>query len=414
MKTANLFPEDSYEEEPLQPVTSFTGRFMITPHLDQMKVTSFRKFFESEGLKVAQAGDFDDISQPILESDYQQADVMLFEDMGVGILGIDPDKSAWLMNKSHQLSFYMEPEELIVTQKLSSAAEAGDSSLFSEEGSTWGLHNCGVLESEFTGRGVKVAILDTGFEMDHDDFEGRTIVAKSFVPGETVDDSNGHGTHCTGIACGDTDEKGIRYGIAKNAEIFIGKVLKGTHGRGPDSWTISAINWAANNGCDVINVSLGTRVFHKRSFKKGLERAAKYANSKGALVIAAAGNHSARQYGFKNPIGSPANCPSVMAVAAVDKSHKVYFRSNSAEGSNDSMDMSGPGVKVYSSWLTSKGKYRTLSATSMAAPHVTGIAALYAEKFQQLGPESLWQALKFSATHLGDVNDFGAGLVKAP
>ncbi|MEO0532191.1 MAG: S8 family serine peptidase, partial [Planctomycetota bacterium] len=91
---------------------------------------------------------------------------------------------------------------------------------------TWGLHALGIDQSPLSGKGVKVAVLDTGFDLDHPDFSGRNIVSQTFIGGQSVDDRNGHGTHCVGTACGPRDpSSGPGYGIAYESDIYVGKVL---------------------------------------------------------------------------------------------------------------------------------------------------------------------------------------------
>src|SRR5699024_2418744 len=85
---------------------------------------------------------------------------------------------------------------------------------------TWGIRITEVLHSQYTGAGVGVAVIDTGFDTTHPDFRGRELTTHSFVPGETIEDIHGHGTHCIGTACGSVDGDGQRYGVASGAHIY--------------------------------------------------------------------------------------------------------------------------------------------------------------------------------------------------
>ncbi len=115
---------------------------------------------------------------------------------------------------------------------------------FNESAVTWGLQATRVPESNWSGRGIKVAVLDTGFELNHPDFAGRTINSQSFVPGEAVQDGHGHGTHCIGTSMGPRVPDPLpRYGIAFEADIFVGKVLS-NQGSGDDGDIFAGINWA--------------------------------------------------------------------------------------------------------------------------------------------------------------------------
>ncbi|MDB5886234.1 MAG: putative in family peptidase [Polaromonas sp.] len=113
---------------------------------------------------------------------------------------------------------------------------------------TWGLQASKVATSNFTGNGIKVAILDTGLALAHPDFVGRPMVSKSFIAGiVSANDGHGHGTHCTGTSCGPLKHPiGRRYGVAHKALIHIGKVLS-DQGSGVDGGILAGIDWAIGN-----------------------------------------------------------------------------------------------------------------------------------------------------------------------
>jgi subtilase family protein len=279
---------------------------------------------------------------------------------------------------------------------------------------TWGLQATRVLQSRFSGRGIRVAVLDTGLDLRHPDFAGRRIVSRSFIPGQAVQDGHGHGTHCIGTACGpQAPGGGRRYGIAYNSEIYAGKVLS-NQGSGADGGILAGINWAVTNRCRVVSMSLGARVLPGQSFSMVYELVARRALALGTLIVAAAGNDSDRTSGSVSPVSHPANCPSIMAVAAIDANLRVANFSNRAINLNGGkMDIAGPGVAVYSSWPMPV-RYRSISGTSMATPHVAGIAALFAEA-RGSGGATLWQALTGAARPLRLPSvDVGSGLVQAP
>lgn len=303
-------------------------------------------------------------------------------------------------------------------------------SAFSDSATTWGLQATKVVSSRYTGSGIKIAVLDTGLDLTHPDFVGRTITSQSFITGEEVQDLQGHGTHCIGTSCGPLNppdpSSPMRYGIAYNAEIFVGKVLS-NRGSGTDGGILAGIDWAISNGCQIISMSLGARSFSGDSFSPIYEEVAKRALSRGTLIIAAAGNESSRP-GFANPVGRPANCPSILAVAALDVELQVSFYSNSSINPNGGgIDIAGPGgnggkvpiPQIYSTWTTDPSavqpaRYRAISGTSMATPHVAGIAALYAEATGKTGFE-LWALLMQNAQRLALPSvDVGIGLVQAP
>lgn len=268
---------------------------------------------------------------------------------------------------------------------------------------TPGLVACGVDTTTFSGQGIKVCILDTGFDFNHPDFAGRSIVNASFIPGESTQDGHGHGTHTAGTACGPQTPSGggPRYGVAYNASMYIGKVLSNS-GRGTTATSLAGINWALANGCDIISMSLSAKTGVQASYTQ-LGTTALAAN---ALIVAAAGNDSQRP-GTVAPTGSPANSPTIMSVAALDDSQNIAPFSNGGK-----VDIAGPGVNVYSS-VPSPTNYGLKSGTSMATPHVSGIAALWAEALGRRG-QTLWGDLTNSAKAAGAASDAGAGLVQAP
>lgn len=281
-----------------------------------------------------------------------------------------------------------------------------------DPGYTWGLQLTKVSTSGYSGLGIRVAVLDTGLDLTHPDFAGRSITSKSFVEGEEVQDGNGHGTHCIGTACGpQTPETLPRYGVAFNCEIYAGKVLSNA-GSGEDGGILAGIDWAIANGCQVISMSLGAPVEPGQSYSQVYERVGRRALRRGTLIVAAAGNDS-RRPGRVVPVSHPANCPSIMAVAALDQNLQVAFFSNGGLNiRGGQIDIAGPGVDVYSTWYL-PDRYKTISGTSMATPHVAGIAALFAEATGNTG-RALWAELTQSAQRLSlPSRDVGSGLVQA-
>ena len=266
-------------------------------------------------------------------------------------------------------------------------------------GATWGLVATRGNVSNFSGSGIKVAILDTGFDLGHPDFVGRPIVSATFV-GQPVQDLNGHGTHCTGTACGPKAPAGTtpRYGIAHQSNIHIGKVLSNSGG-GTTATVLAGMNWAIAQGCQVISMSLGAQSPVVASYTN----AGNIALSRGLLIVAAAGNNNGA------PTGAPANSPSIMAVASLDSNLRPSSFSNKGK-----IEIAGPGRDVFSSWPRPQ-RYNTISGTSMAAPHVAGCAALWAQSNPSLRGRQLWDRLRATARRLPfPATAVGAGLVQAP
>jgi subtilisin family serine protease len=276
---------------------------------------------------------------------------------------------------------------------------------------TWGLQATEVPASPRTGRGIRVAVLDTGFDLGHPDFAGRAVTATSFVAGQSPQDVHGHGTHCVGTACGPRTPQGSRgYGVAPDAEVFVGKVLS-DEGSGTDAEILAGIAWAVRNGCQVISMSLGADVVEP---SPAYTAAGRRALDQGSLLVAAAGNNADRENGDVGFVGVPANSPEILAVGALDPALAVaWFSVRSSAVPGGQVDLAAPGVDVYSSWPL-PDRYTTISGTSMATSHVAGLAALWAEETGLRGRE-LWQTLTRAARRLTAPSaDVGSGLPLAP
>lgn len=284
-----------------------------------------------------------------------------------------------------------------------------------ESQATWGLQAIRAVNSTRSGLGVRVAVLDTGLDLTHPDFQDRAISAESFIEGEDVQDLNRHGTHCIGTAAGPkTPPHGPRYGVAYEAEIFAGKVLSNA-GSGTDTQILAGIEWALTHGCAVISMSLGAPVQPGDPFSQVFEAVARRAARGGSLIIAAAGNESRRPASIA-PVGHPANCPSIMAVAALDSSGQIAsFSNRGLDPNGGQVDLAGPGVDVLST-VPMPTRYARLNGTSMATPHVAGVAALLVEANPMARGAALAQLLTGTARRLPNLPsaDVGAGLVQAP
>lgn len=266
-------------------------------------------------------------------------------------------------------------------------------------GATWGLVACKVPPSVRSGSGIKVAVLDTGMDTGHPDFAGRPIVGATFV-GQPVQDLNGHGTHCIGTSSGPKAPAGStpRYGIGYKALIHVGKVLSNS-GSGSQAGVLAGMNWAIARRCEVISMSLGSAAGVQPSYTA----AGQSALNNGCLIVAAAGN------GNGAPTGAPANSPTIMSVASLDPNLRPSSFSNRGK-----IEIAAPGRDVFSSWPRPT-RYKTISGTSMATPHVAGCAALWAETSASLRGINLWRKLQATARGLPfPPSQVGAGLVQAP
>lgn len=254
----------------------------------------------------------------------------------------------------------------------------------------------------YNGKGVKVAVLDTGIDVNHPDLAGLIDGTASFVPGEAVTDVNGHGTHVAGTIVGSgAASGGDNKGVAPGADLFVGKVLGGVEGYGQDSWIIAGMQWAAETGADVVNMSLGDSYPTDGSDPMSQTVDALSAQY-GTLFVIAAGNSGPES------ISAPGAAAAALTVAATDKQDQLAnFSSTGPLAHSGAMkpDIAAPGVDITaarSQEMTDGGEglYRTISGTSMATPHVVGAAAILAQQHPDWSGAQLKEHLMSTAKGL--------------
>ena len=252
-------------------------------------------------------------------------------------------------------------------------------------------------------RAIRIAIVDTGVDLDHPDLAPRIVTGKDFVNGDgSPDDDAGHGTMVAGIAAATPNNGFGIAGAAWDASIIPVKVLDAT-GEGTDAEVASGISWAADQGAAVINLSLGGP-----GDSPVLQQAVQYALAKDALVVAAAGNSASSEPSY------PAAYPGVLAVASTDDAGESSSFSNHAPW----VDLAAPGEEIFSTVPGDRGtdRYATGSGTSFASPLVTGIAALVRAVNPGWSQTQVASRLEASARDLGPrgIDDsYGHGLVDA-
>ncbi|MEU4389996.1 S8 family serine peptidase [Kribbella sp. NPDC023855] len=250
------------------------------------------------------------------------------------------------------------------------------------------------------GRGVKVAVLDTGVDAGHPALDGKVTSQSNFTQTATPADGNGHGTHVSSLIVGNgAGSGGARQGIAPAAELISGKVLA-DDGFGQESWVIAGMEWAADQGADLVNLSLSSApVNGDDPVAVALEQ---LTAQTGTLFVAAAGNRG----GFgANPytIGSPGVAASGLTVGAVDGNDKqAGFSSEGPTRGSYRLkpDLTAPGVGILGAKAGARDGdlYTAMSGTSQATPIVTGAAAL----LLQQQPDRTWQQLKTQLTNAAD------------
>ncbi|MGW0881670.1 S8 family peptidase [Streptomyces sp. NPDC002671] len=265
----------------------------------------------------------------------------------------------------------------------------------------------------YTGKGVKVAVLDTGVDTSHPDLKDQVIASKNFTHAADATDHFGHGTHVASIVAGTGAKSGGKYkGVAPDAKLLNGKVLDDT-GSGDDSGILAGMEWAADQGASVINLSLGG--YDSPGIDPLEAEVNKLSAEKGVLFAIAAGNEGPQS------IGSPGSADAALTVGAVDKKDKLAEFSSTGPRVGDGAikpDVTAPGVDITAA--AAKGSvidkevgekpegYLTISGTSMATPHVAGAAAILKQEHPDWGYAELKGALTGSAKG-GDYTPFEQG-----
>ncbi|TYS14519.1 S8 family peptidase [Rossellomorea vietnamensis] len=218
------------------------------------------------------------------------------------------------------------------------------------------------------GKGVTVAVLDTGCDIDHEDLQGRVVGTRNFTNDddgneENVTDYNGHGTHVAGTIAANENGSGV-VGVAPEASLLIIKVLAGEQGSGRYDWIVDGIQYAIDQGVDIISMSLGGP-----SDYGPLHDVIKQAVAANISVVCAAGNEG-DENAETDELSFPACYNEVISVGAIDFERNSSYFTNS----NNEVDLVAPGEKILST--IPGGKFAEFSGTSMSAPHVSGALAL--------------------------------------
>ncbi|MDR7309649.1 subtilisin family serine protease [Nocardioides luteus] len=262
---------------------------------------------------------------------------------------------------------------------------------------TWGLNRIDQrnlpLNSnyhyDYTGSGVKAYIIDTGIRSAHSEFGGRVTSGYTAI-GSSTEDENGHGTHVAGTVGGST------YGVAKSVTLVPVRVLDAS-GSGTTAGVIAGVNWVTSNhtsGPAVANMSLGGGV------SSTLDSAVSSSIADGVTYAVAAGN----DYGANACNGSPSRVSGALTVGSTTSSDARSDFSNIGS----CVDLFAPGSSITSAWHTSNTATNTISGTSMATPHVAGVAALYLQAHPTASPSSVSSAIVSNAT-TGVVGSPGSG-----
>lgn len=256
-----------------------------------------------------------------------------------------------------------------------------------QNGSVWGLDRIdqrdlpldGSYNYSFSGNNVTAYIIDTGVAINHNEFGGRASHGWDFVDNDSdATDCNGHGTHVAGTVAGNS------YGVAKNANVVGVRVL-GCTGSGSNSGVIAGINWVANNatGPSVANMSLGGGA------STATDTAVNNAVAQGITFVVAAGNDNANACNY-----SPARAANAITVGSTANNDGRSSFSNYG----NCLDIYAPGSGIKSAWYNSSNATKTISGTSMASPHVAGVAALILQENPAFTPGQIANELSSRST----------------
>lgn len=258
----------------------------------------------------------------------------------------------------------------------------------------WGLEKIRAPRAWDVTRGgnAGIGVVDSGIDRDHPDLEGKIAAARDFTDAGSPQDDSGHGTHVAGIAAAATDNGRGVAGACPNCRLLVAKAVDG--GQGTYADIAEGIIWAAYNGAEVINLSLGGT-----ADAQSLEDAVDYAWDKGSVVVAASGNTG------DNTVIYPAAYENALGTAATNERDRRAGFSTYGQ----SVDIAAPGARIPSTALG--GGYELKNGTSMAAPHVAGLAGLLAA--QGRDNARIRNRLESTAVDLGASVAYGAGRIDA-
>jgi serine protease len=376
------FREDIPIEVVQQDLKAIAQKYNVTPQLDN-------KFSAKDNVYIVK-GDRQRL-QELKKSEFAKATEFIEPNYIYKIP--KPGETAWLGE-------FLRPQD----DEVNTSLTGPNDQYYSKQ---WNLHQIGIegAWSQTKGSGITVAVIDTGITRVRDLYETKFVKGYDFVNDrEEAKDDHGHGTHVAGTIAQATNNKYGVAGIAYEANLMPLKVLS-AYGGGTVADIAEAIKFAADKGADVINMSLGGG-----GESQLMKQAIEYAHRKGVVIIAAAGNENT------SGVSYPARYPHVIGVSAYGPDSEKAPYSNFGAG----VDISAPGGSEAGQILqetideNGEGIFLGLQGTSMASPHVAGVAALIRATGVK-DPEDIFKVLQQSARVIQDdgLNYYGAGQLNA-
>ncbi|WP_413490630.1 S8 family serine peptidase [Shewanella baltica] len=360
----------------------YQATMVSVPQSKAIKDTYIVVFYTPSVLNLSNNNTIAEFAVQQAESLVNQYDVRVMKNFGNVLNGVLINASAQQVKallKDPNVKYVEQDQVMSVTPMMEANAD--------QPSPTWGIDRIDQrnlpldnnYHTDYDGSGVTAFVIDTGVLNTHNEFGGRASSGYDFIDNDyDATDCNGHGTHVAGTIGGST------YGVAKNVNVVGVRVLN-CSGSGSNSGVIAGINWVKNNasGPAVANMSLGGGA------SQATDDAVNAAVAAGITFVVAAGNDNSNACNY-----SPARAADAITVGSTTSNDSRSSFSNYGT----CLDIYAPGSSITSSWYTSNSATNTISGTSMASPHVAGVAALYLDENPNLSPAQVTNLLKTRAT----------------
>lgn len=385
--------------------------FIILPHS-----------YQAETASVVSEGDIEHSDSIVVQAlqEETRVNVLFYDEVDDELLEEYEAEVIHEYDAIHAVTITLPPKFLSALEQEEKVKSVEEDQLVQLEGQTanWGYSSLNIANrfpTTLSGKGVKIAIIDSGIDKNHPDLKVAggacvlDLVTSDTECSGTYDDDNGHGTHIAGIIGAQDNDIGV-IGVAPGASLYAVKALD-DEGFGTTSSILAGLDWSIKHGMDIVNLSLTT----SKNDPALREMINKVYNA-GLLIIAAAGNED-HETGREDNVLYPAKYDQVIAVSALGKDNRLIEASSIGK----EIELTAPGGNIFSTvpiefdTYGAKDGYSSMSGTSMASPFVVGMAALYMEKYPALTHEEIRELLQTNALDLGEAGRdtyFGYGLIQ--